>query len=354
MESKTPLQIFLSLILLLGLSGHVSAVVMENLYTVVIQVTDNTLQARNRELPAAFAQVVQRAASSNDVLKSPQYENAREHLDRFVSNYFYTDNGDGTYTLTLRFNEQMINNLLSKIGRTALGVQRPQVLLWLVVEQNQQTNFITHGPNTQMASNVEALSAQYGLPVILPLLDLTERVFINENDVMSDNLATLTQAAERYNTKTMLLGKMRHDAGTWYCEWRLVDGQVNIAWSTYGNDVNAELDAMFNKLADQLVIAKKQLKTPPAMQQGIIVRINGIKSVADYAKILEHLRGLPELRNVEIGSVDGSHATFRIIAEGGIDVVLKALQASNLLMTTTDVRTAVFSNSIDATYRINS
>lgn len=341
------LQIFLAPILVFLLNSSCLAVQLDNLCTVVIQVTDNTLVTRNQHLPIAFEQVIKRVSSSQNILQHPEYLAAREHLDRFVSHYYYTENA-GAYNLTLRFNEQMINHLLGKIGRTTLGKNRPQVLLWLVVEQNNQPNFVTYGPQTeiaqQTAQKIDTLANTYGVPIILPLVDLTERLFISESDVINFNVQPLQQAAERYSTNTMLLGKANNVAGVWHCEWRLVEGQENIAWNSTSNNLDQELEQMINRLADQLIAHKHNIQENTKLAKlGITVQVSGIKSVTDYAKVLDLLKRLPPVQQVDIGSIDGNQATFILTADGGAANLQKALQAEEALL-----------QSLAVTYKVNS
>src|SRR5579862_6373205 len=102
METIRLKQIFLFLFLMFALSNSAFAYIVDNLYTVVIQVTDNTVATRNQQLPKAFEQVIKRVSSSYNVLNHPEYEAARQHLDRFVSHYAYADNGNNNFTLTMR------------------------------------------------------------------------------------------------------------------------------------------------------------------------------------------------------------------------------------------------------------
>lgn len=356
MECRRPMQIFLYAVLVLAFVGQCFAVPVDNLYTVVIQVPDNTLATRNKHLPQAFEHVIKRVASSQNVINDPQYEAARQHLDRFVSHYFYTNNPDETFTLTLRFNEQTINGFLYKVGRQTLGKNRQQVLMWLVMEQANGSHFVTHGPHGEIADKISSLSTEYGVPIIIPLLDLTERIFVTEADVINHNMQPLQQAAERYNVKTMLLGKINNSEGHWSCEWHLVNNEQDIVWHTNGNSLDVELEQMVNQLADQMIAYNTQVHLPKIANHGVTLRVKGVQSVADYSKILDHLRRLSIVQNVEIGSVDGTHAVFLVTADGGLEALTKALKLSTLLITDLDNPQAIKTPgaSLDLTYRISS
>lgn len=347
MKKGAALQIFLFVMMTFVLCNPVFAIPVNNLYTTAIQVTDNTLDTRAKTVPQAFEMVIRRAASSHQATIHPEYLKAKQHVDEYLDTYFYTENS-GVYTLSLQFNEQKITNLLKKMGRNSFNKNRPQILLWLVLEQNNQPNFVTSSSQTEVATKIENLSNNYGLPILFPLLDLTERLFIAEQDVINFNVAPLQQAAGRYNVDGIMVGKVNNINGIWHCEWRLVSGQQNVAWNTSGDDLDVELEVMFNQMADNLIagfgtINTKEQPTKP----NIAVRVKGVNSVADYARVLSYLKKLPIVRQVEIGSVEGNQAIFIISAEGGKEEVIKSLHADNVLNAESE---------IDATliYRVNS
>jgi hypothetical protein len=329
------------------LSNSVFAVTLDNLNSVVIQVTDTSLETRAKALPQAFEQVMRRVASSHSAVAHPEFAKAKQKVDAYVNTFFYTENS-GIYNLTVQFNDQALADLLTKMGRASFNKNRPQVLLWLVVDQNNKPQFVNSGSQEPLADKIDLLSSNYGLPVLFPLLDLTERLFIAEQDVINFNLPPLQQAAGRYNADSVVVGKINHISGVWHCEWRLLDGPQDIAWNSSGDDLDVELELMFNQLADKLIASYKAPdKSPEVNNSSIAVRVKGVNNVADYAKILAYLKNLSVVQQVEIGSVDGNQAMFIVSSDAGKEAVIKALNMDTLLAAESD---------IDATliYRINS
>ncbi len=355
MERRRIVQIFLPLLILLGYASHTFADAAENLYSTVIQVPDNTMATRNQHLPIAFEQVIKKVASSHQVLLASEYLEAREHPDRFISHYSYLDH-ENAYALRLRFNEAMINNLLHKIGRATLGKNREQILLWVVQDDPKNPVFIANGPNDIITKKISSLAANYGVPIMLPLLDLTERLFISEQDILSTNIQPLQLAAQRYSTDSMLLGKIKHEGDLWSCDWHLVVNQQQITWHSVSNNLDAELEAMINNLADKLITIQQSMQQKSGdAAQNIVLRIKGVSTVNDYAKVVDHLKRLHTVKQVEIGAVSGTYGTFIIQADGGSKQVLHDLRMSNFLIV--DPQTAEDnenSNNLDLIYRATS
>lgn len=347
MKYRPAMQFFLSALLVFLLSNSVFAVTIENLNSVVIQVTDVSLETRSQVLPQAFEQVMRRVASSHSAVSHPEFVKAKQKVDTYVNTFFYTENA-GTYNLTIQFNGQALTDLLTKMGRSSFSKNRPQVLLWLVVDQSSKPQFVNSSSQEQFADKIDLLSSNYGLPVIFPLLDLTERLFITEQDVINFNLPPLQQAAGRYNVDSIVVGKINKVSDVWHCEWRLLDGPQDIAWNSSGDNLDVELELMFNQLADKLIANYKVTHKPAIVNKNsIAVRIRGVNSIADYAKVLAYLKNLNVVQQVEIGGVDGNQAMFMVSSEAGKEAVVKALNMDTLLAAESD---------IDATliYRVNS
>lgn len=338
-------QIFLSMVITFILCTPVLAVEFKNLYTVAIQVTDNTLDNRLNILPQAFETVMRRVASSHQVTLHPEYLNAKQHIDEYLSTYYYTEQS-GAYLLTLEFNEAKLTNLLTKMGRKSFNKYRPQTLVWLVLEENNQPNFVTNGSQQELATKMVTIANKYGLPILFPLLDLTERLFITEADVINFNVSPLQQTAGRYNVDGVLIGKVNQIAGIWHCEWRLLSGGQNIPWNNSGEDLEVELQVMFNHLAENLLAGFGKLPAPNSTKSPIALRVKGINSVEDYAKVVLYLKKLPIIQQVEIGSVEGNQAIFTVLADLGKEEIIKVLYNDNVLNAESE---------IDATliYRVN-
>ncbi len=324
------------LIYILLASGAASAVTVDKIYTITIQVKDTTPETRKAAMPEAFDKLIRKVASSHTVLNNHEIMVAREQADKFVNNYFYRADG-AQQLLTLQYNELMLENLLANIGRASLGKNRPQILLWLVLSESNHPAFVTASTHSAVANKIDLLASDYGLPMILPLLDLSERQTVSEQDVIDFNTRPLQQASERYNADAILLGKLKYEANTWLCEWRLIDGTREAVWNSSGADLEAQMDLMASNLAGHMVAARGKIKhvadrESNVQRNSICLRINGINSVADYAKILDHLQQNSALKDVEIGSVDHTQATFLIQAEGGKDAIISALSNDPLLV----------------------
>lgn len=306
MECKRLVQIFLSVLLLFAAYIPCHAQTQENLYTVVIQVTDNSSVTRNKQLPSAFEQVIRKVSSSQQLFSHPDYLAATKQIENYVNQYFYSEQGE-LYTLTLHFDPQMVNKLIAKTGRKTLGTIRPQVLLWIVYE-DPKPNFVTHSTHENIVREINALADSYGLKVMLPLLDLAERETLSEENILNNNADAFKLAAELYRTDVILLGKMKEDNGICHGDWQLVTDSRIFNWQTTSNDLHAQLENMIKNVADNLIVAQAQNK----FSQIVNIRVTDIKTANDYAKVVTYLQKLPMVKKLVTNSVGGNLADFEL------------------------------------------
>lgn len=234
---------------------------------------------------------------------------------------------------------------------------RTPVLLWVVVKQQDTQDFITDGSQDAFASKIDVFANGYGLPVVFPLLDLPERLFITEQDAINLNVQPLLQAAERYNTNIILVGNLKNIDNIWQGEWRLMDGIQDTAWNNTGHDLDGVLEAMVSDLANKIFVKKVAVKQSPpksiVKSQDITVLVKDINSVSDYANVLAYLKTLDIAQQVAIGSVDGNQAMFIITAKVGREDLIKALNISNVLIAEPVLPGKHSSESFDLIYRKN-
>ena len=331
---KTKVTTYIFLILTSYLFCHsANAYIVKNLYTIESSIADNSVETRNKLLPQALDQVLLKVVGSKSILSDPQLAIAREHVDKYVTSYSYTPD-NGAYKISIKFNDKMIDQLLSQAGRITLNKNRPLVLLWLVVESNNDMHFVGGGVHEDIADKLEELSHNYGIPMSLPLLDLPERMLITEHDVQDFNWGALKQSVGRYRANIVVAGKITNQGGIWHNKWELLDGDQTMGWETSGDDLNTQLEQMLDHLSAQVVASYTNVDKNLDTKQGLSLSVKGIKSLEDYAKVMAYLKSVTAIKKVELNSIIDDEAIFLISADGGKDSITKAISLETLLIAT--------------------
>lgn len=299
--------------LMLGfVCNSANAVALTNLYSVNINVADNTVETRNKQLPEALEQVLVRVSSSTEILNHKELAVAKQQVDKYVNGFSYKQNEE-LYKLTIQFNEKMIGQLLSRLGRSAISKNRPLVLLRLV----------DGGTHEDVVAKLDLLSNRYGVPIVVPLLDLSE---------MHMDAKHVGEVASRYRADVVMTGKISNIAGEWRCEWQLFNSDKVVVWGSNGADLDAQLDLMVNHLAEQLTTRYNALSVAKnAGGNKISLRVGGVANINDYAKITAYLKNLAPIKRVEVKSVLDNEVVYLISAEGGREAITTAISLDRLL-----------------------
>jgi len=318
MKVKELRRVVLVVGLILGfICNSANAVTLSNLYSVNLNVADNRAETRNKLLPDALEQVLVKVSSSTEILQNKELAVAKQQVDKYVNGFSYKQNEE-LYKLTIQFNEKMISQLLSRLGRPAISKNRPLVLLRL----------IDGGTHEDVVAKLDILSNRYGMPIVVPLLDLSE---------MHMDAKHVGEVASRYRADVVMTGKISHVSGEWHCEWQLFNSDKVVVWGSNGANLDSQLDLMVTHLAEQLTTRYNAVTVAKnVVGNKISLRVNGVTNINDYAKITAYLKNLAPIKRVEVKSVLNNEVVFLISAEGGKEAVTTAISLDRLLTASVD------------------
>lgn len=314
----------------------VQGMIVDDLYVWSGVVADDGEAARQEALVIALDVVLRRVASSDVVVTDAEVVAARQQVQKLVERYSYRahDVGVGQQRLMVVFSKAAVDGLLERAGYKFLPRSRPLVLMWLVVEDEAGVEFLNDHLE-RLHLDIEGVANRYGLPVVLPLLDLPERLFITQRDIVEPREEALLQAGLRYNADVLVLGKLKLQDGVWQQEWRLVAGENAPVWSGQDVDLAHGVELMLVQMAEQLKKEYVPLGRAASKVQArnlTTIRVNGIRDLEEYSRVLEYLRGLQVVQNIEVVSIADSAAVFSVQADGGKEALNRAISINRILL----------------------
>jgi hypothetical protein len=159
-----------------------------------------------------------------------------------------------------------------------------------------------------------------GLPLRLPLADLSEQLVATAPALESADPAPLRSASERYNADALLAVHAREEGGQWQAKWRLWLGDQKEAGSVQGADQAAVADAVMLAVAERL--APRFVAKPGASGQQTL-EVQGM-NLDHYAALLRLL----EPFGVRLQSVQGDRIVYRV--NGSVDQLRAQLSLAKL------------------------
>jgi hypothetical protein len=276
-----------------------SAAPVSDLYQVREAVAGQQPEERTAALSRALDTLVLRLTGSAEALQHPAVAALRKDPQQIVSQFGYEGE-----RLLVDFDPLSTERSLRQAGLALWGANRPSILLWWFSDASDGSRLIGDGQDAAAPFNQAA--QHRGLPLRLPLADLTEQLLAVPENLTADEPAALREASERYAADALLAVVARESNGQWQAQWRLWLGDAREQGSAQGADQAALADAILlavsQRLAPRFVVA-------PGAATGLTVQVQGV-DLARYAE----LQRILEPFAAQLRKVEGDSLTFSVNA----------------------------------------
>ncbi len=312
------------------------AEVVDGLYEVVIPVPDQERDTRTRALTDGLREVLMRV-SGRDLLTlmEPGVEMALALPTRYVQRYRYeTREVDGRRQLVLQvtFDPEAVNKVLRDSRLPVWGRNRPGVLAWVVVDDRRGRKLLTSDSPESLRRLVLEEARRRGLPLRLPLYDLTDRARLTVADVWGNFEDRILDASQRYQPQAVLVGKIyKTYRNRWRSRWTLYNEGRRDDWEGEGES----LAAMFGQglAGGAMLLAERYARVDESSQPGIVrVRVVGIPGLAEYTRAIRYLAGLDGVTRAAPEEVGPDAVVFSLASRNGRLAVARAIELGHTLV----------------------
>ncbi|OKA80403.1 hypothetical protein BHR42_13280, partial [Aeromonas salmonicida subsp. salmonicida] len=267
-----------------------------------------------------------------DILTQPDVVKALAAPGDYVQHYGYQDVGPVKF-LKADFNVAKVNALISQSKFALLGPARPQMALWLVINEGER-RILPDQSSDGWASALRTQSQAMGLPVSIPLMDLDDNMAVNATDVWGRFAAPILQASQRYGAEMVVLGKLTPEGDKWSIDWGLYGPKAGgeLAELTRGSSsgTQAEVAQHFaDELAAWLVQNYGARISGVASSQTLVVE--GLSGIDGMITVQKMLQGMASVTKVTIGKLEGDKVTFDLSLQGDKAELIRGLQLESRL-----------------------
>jgi hypothetical protein len=295
----------------------VRADVVANLYAASVPVTEQSARVLESASKEAMAEVLVKVSGSKNVLQYPTVAAALKDARSHVQQYAYVRGTPPAPALSLRFEFDggYITDLVSQSGAPLWTANRPAVLAWVVVEDEQGKHFINQetAPD-EMQWLVEEFSRR-GVPVEIPVFDLIDTAAVSTDDVWSLDGAAIQSASARYNLQEVVAGRLAvSSAGKSLGDWSYFRQDERINRSVTVPDLQAFLRSGVNIVAADMA-SRYAVAPTGGVDGGLSLVITGVSDYGDYAAIANWLEKLELVDYVNVEKVQGDRVEFRLQAK---------------------------------------
>lgn len=293
-----------------------AAVHFDRLYEAEVPVAARDAAARDAALAAALREVLARMTGSRAVLETAAAAPLLGPPGRFVEQYRFNEapaNGDSPQRLTLwaQFDGVSLSRELRQAGLPDWGTERPDVLVWLAVDDGGDRYLVSESGGQHIAPLVRQAARRRGLPVTLPLLDVEDQRALLFSDVWGGFFGRVETASQRYQPQVILTGKLQRTgaAGTWRADWQLAEQGRQQSWSGSGESLEATLDAGVTGATERLAQRYAMIATQAGMRALVV---DGVRNLDDYARVSAYLTALDPVDRVDVLRVTDQEIEFNL------------------------------------------
>ena len=291
----------LIVVALLGFSQRAEATRQVRVYEAIVSSqTEAAVQAQ-----AALRQVLVRATGARDAANDPALASLLANAQVYVLGT--RPAGSGSSALVVMFDGAALERDIIAAGRSIWLSERPVLLVVL-----------TGGPASgafesrrQVEGALDSAASRRGQPISIARPEALSL------PATGDIPADAALAAGRVRGADAVLvgnGDAVPGGGPW--RWTL---------NAFGNSEtwNGTLEEGIHGSAD--ILARNSAAYAALPELAILVEVEGVPALKDYARVAELLGAANGVRSVQLAEASGNRAIFAVVARGGVDVVQTGL-----------------------------
>lgn len=295
-------------------SAHIVAdEVVDSLYQVQVSIPADKQNDKEIYFQNGLRTVLQRITGTQLVLENQNIWDALEAPMSYIQQFSHQDD-----QLVMHFSENLVNNLVLQNGFTVWGQNRPTLILWLGIAEEQQRQIVGSESHPALYKTLEQFAASRGLQLVLPLMDLVDMDQVMVSDLWGQFPSVMTTASERYGANAILIGRMTKKESDWEGHWELlINNQPfyhKVSVTSFENALMKGVSFAISQLQTQFAVNESKTQS-----QSFFVDIRGIYSALELNAAEAYLNGLDQLKDVSIKEIAANKVVFEITPQGHVD-----------------------------------
>lgn len=302
------------------------------LFEAEVPVQDQSSAVRTAALRVALGRVLVRMTGQSDVATTDAGKALLANPEQLVQQYrYFTESGQEPLVLKLwvRFDGDAIREALQQQGIAYWGGDRPETLVWLAVEDRDSRYVVSADDASEARHDLDVAAQTRGVPLVYPLMDLEDQTRVRFASLWKDTFV-VGAASQRYHTPAVLIGRIEHlDTGGWAARWQLSMAGNTRNWS----DSHPQLAALLRQGIDDLASLQASLLMAggTAGTNAVTISVDGISSLADYARAGNYLDTLSGVRSVMVEEVTPTRVQYKLFLNGNLQELTRTVAIGSVL-----------------------
>jgi len=247
--------------------------------------------------------------------------------------------------LVASFDQRAVLERLRRLGIALWTLERPELLLWLGIEENGERRMLT-GEDDALRYVIQQRAEYRGLPLLLPVQDQTDYALVQPATIWGGFYEDALLAAERYAvdqtviaTATRMMPATRLAVAMWQIRWRLHNRHGLETFTSSGNDLGSALRAGIDRLA-QLSASQSSLSLLADATRRAIARLPEVTDAQQFGRAWQALSGLSQIGSVKLLQAGADGIDLQLQMRADIDWLRQAIDYSDELRRMSTSQTA--------------
>jgi hypothetical protein len=326
------MRIIITILLLLTCSTSLYAAVT-SLYQTEVAVSSQSDDERVRAVKEGLTHVLVKLTGNAQIDANKTIKAALEKADYYVQEYSYStpDVSSYHYSLVITYDTNDVNNLLKKAGFTYWGGERPSLLVWLLVDQEGQTEIISNESMGEILPQIKQLGVQYGLPLIFPMMDVADMSQVSSDAINTMNISLLEEAAKRYAPQGLLIGRIKQRDKQWLSDWQLIIAKSTWNFKMTGQSANSIVTDVLKNI-NQILAKQNTVKKNDEPLIWLQLEITHVLKPEDLNSLMQSLKQLNLVQQVKLSQIVGDRIDLAIEIRGSSSSFLQSTQTIQKLL----------------------
>ncbi|SEL04364.1 hypothetical protein SAMN05216262_10543 [Colwellia chukchiensis] len=332
--------------LFIVLPFKINAIEVVNLYSAEVVVASQSASDRNQALQSALRAVFIKVGGKE--INHPLFNQAIKNYQKYVTKYQFIRKNNKPL-LKVAFDEGKVNRLFQDSDLAIWGRLRPQVMVWLVEEDGLNRRIIASSSHSPLPELINNFSQSRGLPVVMPLMDLTDINAITLSDIWGRFPQAIAQASVRYGAEAAVVIRVSNssiianEALTADCplcqqnplalDWSLMTDVQNEHRQTFsaqyqGDNASKLLTSALNDITD---IIYQQYALSTTKSNEFDIEVANITTLETLMAVTQFLQELSAVQSVQLVSAQGNSRRFKLSLIGSKQAFFDSLKLSGQL-----------------------
>ncbi|ORU94198.1 MAG: hypothetical protein A6F70_07800 [Cycloclasticus sp. symbiont of Bathymodiolus heckerae] len=306
------------------------AVQVGGLYSASVPVENQSQAVRNAAISEALKKVVVKVSGRKSTLGNVQLRSALSNVSAYVEQFQYKKRDDEQvgFWLTVSFQKAALDRVLSQFDVPVWGANRPDVLLWLAVDDGKR--YLVNTEQKGLAAVLQQAAVDSGLVITLPLLDLEDQRSIGFNDVWAGFPEQIQRASTRYGAKYVIFAQLLKSGTNRYrFNWTLINNEGRYTGVAQSNSKKGAFQLAFSQLAENL--ADIYAPYGAVTKSQLIMEVSGVNNLESFVQVTRYLSSLDRVKKLSWGQLMDNKVTLELEVSGDGKALKDVITLNNVL-----------------------